>query len=227
MVHKPIMPPVHPHHGTVEICVAVGNIAIPHRSDTPHKTSDDTENAMKVATKAGPTLARIRTFAAVWIGKSIPVNKAVVKSINIAYPLLPVHVVGYGSQLLYVLTVAVAVYLYLVQGGCEGGVFLICQFNVRRAEVFRDAALAAHTGNGHDEVAALQYPREADLRRCASFLFRISVHKFEQRSVGFHVLRRETGYDPAHVVALELVCRTVLAAQKAVAHRRERHEAYA
>ena len=47
---------------------------------------------------------------------------------------------------LHVFAVAVAVYLYLVQGSGEGGVFLICQFDVRRAEVFRDAALAAHSG---------------------------------------------------------------------------------
>ena len=47
---------------------------------------------------------------------------------------------------LHVFAIAVAVYLYLVQGSGEGGVFLICQFDVRRAEVFRDAALAAHSG---------------------------------------------------------------------------------
>ena len=133
--------------------------------------------------------------------------------------------IRHGSELRDVLAVPVAVYLYLVQGGGEGGVFLIRQFDVRRAEVFRDAALAAHSGDGHDEVAALQHPREADLRRRASFPIGISVHQVKQRLVGFHILRRETGDDPAHIIPLEFVRRGVLAAQEAVAHRRERHEA--
>lgn len=77
------MPPVQLHQGASANCKTEGSIGIPQATDTANKQQADTTNEISVTTNAGPTLVRIRAFAAVWMGTSIPVSKVMIKNVHI------------------------------------------------------------------------------------------------------------------------------------------------
>lgn len=60
-----MMPPVQPHQGVTAICAADGSNGILIMAEITASSTEDTINEMSVTTKTGPTLIRIRAFAAV------------------------------------------------------------------------------------------------------------------------------------------------------------------